>query len=69
MAGQRASSSAPCEKSSRACRGAWARVNIDRCRHLALSTFEKHRASTNHPDVAGLDGGLFSYEEARSFVT
>jgi hypothetical protein len=28
-------------------RGVWARVTIVRCRHLSLSTFKKHRASTN----------------------
>ena len=27
--------------------GAWARVTIDRFRHSSLSTFKKHRASTN----------------------
>jgi hypothetical protein len=29
------------------CRGARARVTIDRCRHLSLSSFKKHRASTS----------------------
>jgi hypothetical protein len=29
------------------CRGTWARVTIGQFRHLALSTFKKHRAPTN----------------------
>ena len=35
------------------CRGVWARVTIDRCRHLALQTGKGHKVSTNIRQLCG----------------
>jgi hypothetical protein len=47
----RRSSSAPKKVSvsgrAATCRGTWARVTIEQFRHLAVQTFQGHRASTN----------------------
>jgi hypothetical protein len=44
----RSASSARRPPATAACRGAWARVTIDRLRNLSLITFKKHRASTEY---------------------
>jgi hypothetical protein len=44
---QLARSRAKAYQVGRLCRGAWARFTIERFRHLSLSAFKKHSASTN----------------------